>query len=49
MLAATAAQVALLLANLMLLVNFVQTVAAIASPRVGSAPVSTPALKAVLS
>lgn len=49
MLAATTAQAVLLLANLMLLVNFVQTIAAIPSFRVGSSPVSPLAQKAVLS
>jgi cytochrome c oxidase cbb3-type subunit 1 len=49
MLASTAAQAVLLLANLMLLVNFLQTIAAIASFRVGSSPVSPLASKAVLS
>jgi hypothetical protein len=46
---ATAAQVALLLGNLMLLVNFAQTVAALVPFRAAGNPVSRPALKAVLS
>ncbi len=48
MLAATAAQAALLLGNLMLLVNFVQTVAALVPFR-AAAPASSSPLKAVLS
>ena len=46
---ATAAQIALLLGNLMLLVNFAQTVAALVPFRAAGNPVSRPALKAVLS
>ena len=49
LLVATAAQVALLLGNLMLLVNFAQTVAALVPFRAAGNPVSRPALKAVLS
>jgi cytochrome c oxidase cbb3-type subunit 1 len=49
LLVATAAQVALLLGNLMLLVNFAQTVAALVPFRAAVNPVSRPALKSVLS
>lgn len=49
LLVATAAQVALLFANLMLLVNFAQTVAALAPIRAAVNPASGRALKAVLS
>lgn len=49
LLVATAAQIVLLLGNLMLLVNFAQTVATLAFKRVPAAAVSSSPLKVVLS